>query len=213
MNAKTVTFLSSVVLPLATIPFLAGCRALGLTESGYLSDYSKLQEVSDDVMAYRNPRVVPGTYQSFIVERVAIHVEEDREGHLTEEQIEEISEYLYAELTKLLTENERVVSRPGPGVARIRIAVTDVQKSKPLANILPWSRISSVGRGGAVLEGEMVDSQTGEQLLAVVRRTRAGFFSSSGLTALSDVKHAIDQWLEAHHERMEELRALEATGE
>ncbi len=148
MNARIGTFLSSVVLPLATVPFLAGCRALGLTESGYLSDYSKLQEVSDDVMAYRNPRVVPGTYPSFIVERVAIHVEEDREGYLTDEEIEEVTEYLYAELTKTLAENERVVSRPGPGVARIRIAVTDVQKSKPLANILPWSRISSVGRGG-----------------------------------------------------------------
>ena len=180
MNAKTVTFLSSVVLPLATVPFLAGCRALGLTESGYLSDYSKLQEVSDDVMGYRNPRVVPGTYQSFIVERVAIHVEEDREGYLTDEQIEEVSEYLYAELTKRLADNERVVSRPGLGVARIRIAITDVQTSKPLLNILPWSRISSVGRGGAVLEGEMVDSQTGEQLLAVVRRTRAGFIDSTG---------------------------------
>ena len=115
MSARIGTFLSSVVLPLATVPFLAGCRALGLTESGYLSDYSKLQEVSDDVMAYRNPRVMPGTYQSFIVERVAIHVEEDREGYLTEEEIEEVTEYLYAELTKTRRENSRALFSPRRG--------------------------------------------------------------------------------------------------
>ena len=172
----------------------AACRTPELRRSGYLSDYSKLQEVDSDRLAYLNPRVQPGTYNGFIVEKIAINLSEDREGAFTAEELEELAEYTFAEITKRISEKERLVSRAGPGVARLRIALTDIRTSRPLLNVIPQTRMTGVGRGGAAFEAELVDSQTDQQIFATVRRTKPGAFEGSGLSKMADAKTVISQW-------------------
>ena len=54
---------------------LVGCQSAELPRSGYLTDYTGLEEMSDQLWFYKNPRVTPGTYTRFIVEPVAINPE------------------------------------------------------------------------------------------------------------------------------------------
>ena len=189
-NARTIAIASGLTL----VALLTACRTPELRETGYLSDYSKLAQLDKNRLIYLNPRVEPGTYTGFIVEKVGVNLGEDREGAFTDEELEELAEHFYSEITKRIAQKERVVTRPAPGVARFRIALTDVETSNALLNILPQTRLIGVGRGGAAFEGEILDSQTGEQILAVVRRAKPGVFEGSGLGKMSDAKTAINEW-------------------
>ncbi|UCE61917.1 MAG: DUF3313 domain-containing protein, partial [Phycisphaerales bacterium] len=85
-----------------------------------------------------------------------------------------------------------VVDAPGPGVLRIRAALTDIKKTKPAMNIHPATKLSGIGLGGASMEAEGLDAQTGERVLAVVD-TRAGNRLSigAGLDSLGHAKQMI----------------------
>jgi len=87
----------------------------------------------------------------------------------------------------------------------VRIAVTDVRPSKPLFDIVPHSKILGLNTGGATIEAEMVDSATGEQILAVVdRRWGNRLRPLPKVDTLDDARKVIDEWMRVFRENMEE---------
>ena len=72
----------------------------------------------------------------------------------------------------------------GPGVGRFRQSLTDLEKSKPLLNIVPQTRMTGAGLGGAAFEGEILDSQTQEQLVAIVWAIKGKRLSLSGFNKM-----------------------------
>lgn len=100
-----------------------------------------------------------------------------------------------------------VVDRPGVGVARVRLALTDVAKSTWWQKIHPASRMTGAGTGGAAMEGEVIDSVTGEQVAAIVQAGQGNQFDFSAFSTLADVKNAIDAWAEQAGARLKELRS------
>ena len=95
------------------------------------------------------------------------------------------------------------MTHTGPGVCRLRIAFTDLEKSAALMNLHPLSRATGAGRGGAAIEAELLDSESNEQLGAFTRRATGEFFEGSGMGSLSDIKSAIDRWAVDADERFE----------
>ena len=188
---------------------LSGCKGLKLRESGYLSDYSKLEKESDERLIYMNPGIDPVTYQRFIVEPVAVNLEEDREGTFNAEELEELAEYFYTVMVEHISTRHKVATRPAPGIATVRISLTDIKTSTALLNILPHTRLSGAGRGGAAFEAEVIDSTTGVQIAAVVRKTKQGAFSGGGMSKMSDAKRAIDKWADDFQANIEAWRAFE----
>ena len=208
---KTGAALTIFALTLLASGPLAGCKGLQRRQTGYLSDYSKLEKESEGRLMYVNPRIEPGTYQRFIVDPVALHLAEDHEGDFTAEELEELAEYFYNKIVEHISTRRQVVTRPGPGVARLRVAVTDIETSTALLNIIPHTRLTGVGRGGGAFEGELVDSTTGEQIAAVVRKTKGGgVFSGGGMSKMSDAKRAIDKWVDDLQDRIDEWRVFAA---
>ena len=61
-----------------------------------------------------------------------------------------------------------IVSKPGAGVARVCIAITDIRPGSPALDVLPQTRMTGMGLGGASMEGEILDSRSNEQLGAVI---------------------------------------------
>ena len=55
-----------------------------------------------------------------------------------------------------------IVSQPEPGTVRVRVALTDLDKTALVAKLVPIAKAMGSGRGGVSMEGELVDSQTGE---------------------------------------------------
>jgi hypothetical protein len=201
---------SNVKLTLVGLIVLAGCAApIDEPErAGFLSDYSKLELVENDHLSYVGDRM--GEYDRFIIDPVVVLFQRDPENPtFSDEEIEKLKAYVVRELTERLTRNDgySVVKEAGPGVARLRIGLTEVEETIGVLNITIYTKITGLGLGGASAEGEMVDSVTGEQIAAMVRWGTGSRVLKAGLTPMGDAKIAIDKWaknvrklLDEHHD-------------
>ena len=178
--------------------------------TGFISDYSKLQKVEHGKLRYVSSEL--GDYSRFIVDPVEMRVSRDDPG-LIAAQKAEVANYMRSAFERVLKEGGyHLTTRPGVGVARVRIAFTDVQKSKWYLNLHPLSKVTGAGTGGASMEGEVIDSITGKQLAAVVKSGRGNQFELDTFSALDDVKDVIDKWADEAAERLKELRRARPRG-
>ena len=193
MNCSAVT----VKTTLTALFVLAGCAApvSQQEQTGFLSDYSKLELLEDGKINYVSDRTVE--YESFIIDPVVILFERDEDyNEFTDKELEELKEYFVTELTGRLTKDDAysVVSVPGPGVARFRFGITDVDDTIGVLNLSIYTKITGLGLGGLAIEGELVDSVTGEQLMAAIRWGSGSRVLRAGLTHMGDAKIAVDKW-------------------
>ncbi len=131
---------------------LAGCAQHQATQSGFLKNYSQLtpSPVVQGVLAYTRPGTSLSQYDKFILEPISIHFSPNAEGiTIAPAKLDELARYLEDEAVKALSERYQVVSAPGPGVLRLRVAITDIEEGNPLLNIHPGTKLSGVGIGGA----------------------------------------------------------------
>lgn len=188
--------LSTVVLA-AALCFLGGCAApvSEPEQTGFLSDYSNLELVKEGNIIYVGDRL--DQYESFIIDPIAILFRQDPEDQeFTDEDLEELKAYFHAELTEQLTRNDgfALVTEPGPGVARMRIGITEVEETIGVLNLSIYTKVTGLGLGGASAEGELIDSVSGEQIAAMVRWGTGSRFLQAGLTKMGDAKIAINKW-------------------
>jgi Protein of unknown function (DUF3313) len=175
--------------------------------SGFLSDYSRLEKVDAHRMWYVSPRLAE--YDSFIVDPVVFRAPPET---LTPEQRAEVAEYFHRRVEDLLKDRGlAVTSAPHEGIARVSFALTDIARSTWWMKIHPGMRASGAGTGGAAMEAEIVDSVTGEQLLAAVQSSFGQQFDITAFSTAADVKSAIDKWAVQAGKRFDEVRAGEGT--
>jgi len=161
----------------------------------FLTDYSKLELVEEKY--YRYSAGTMDQYSSFIVDPVVLLIEIDEEKpEFTEEQLDEIKQYFSDKITEALSKDDGypIVTEAGPGVARIRIAITDLDSSNGLLNLAIYTKITGAGLGGIAAEGEIVDSVSGEQQAAAIRWGTGSRVLRAGLTRLGDAKLNINRW-------------------
>ena len=157
-------------LALLVIVAVGACATVDEQEqTGFLSDYSKLERDTDGRWLYSASNT--DEYLKFYIEPVAILFEPKEEPAFSPDELEQLKTYLVVRLTERLTEDDgyEVVSGPGPGVATFRLGITDVDASVAALNLSVYTRVTGAGLGGIAAEGEIVDSMTGEQLAAAIR--------------------------------------------
>lgn len=180
---------------------LAGCASPPPT-TGFLADYSKLKKVEGGKLRFISPHMPD--YKRFIIDPIQIRV--DR-GVLNATDRAEVARYAWDAFVKIVRNGGyEVTNTPGVGVARVRIAITDVQLSKWYLNLHPASKMTGAGAGGASMEAEVIDSVTGMQLAAVVQAGKGSQFELDTFSKLDDVKDVIDRWAQAASERLKEMR-------
>ncbi len=132
---------------------------------------------------------------------------------LTDEEIEDLKQYYRNQLIKVLTENDgySIVEEPGEGIATIHLGVTTFDASLGLLHVPVTTKITGAGLGGAAMEGEMVDSLTGEQLGAWIRWGSGSRVLRSGLTRLGDAKLQINGWTKNLRQRIDAVHNPEAS--
>lgn len=174
-----------------------------LTHSGFLSDYSKLEPVNDSRMRYQSGRLAE--YRTFMVDQVRVTAPGDK---LSASERADVTAYFRDKVIDALRQTGHgVVNEPGPGVARVRIALTDIAGSTWWQKVHPVSRAVGAGTGGAAMEAEIIDSQSKEQLGAVVQAGSGNQFDLTAFSTVADVKSAIDGWVQHFMDRLRELRA------
>ena len=191
------------LLAIALMVIQCGCSAKLGYHTGFLSDYSMLDRQSDVSYRYIGPYL--GRYSQFIVDPVKIHFHTDsKAGKLSAEDITDMQNYMHAAILSAISDRYSIVYRPGPGVVRVRVALTDLKKSKILQNIYPTSKLMGTGLGGASLEAELVDSRDGTQIGAVVESQLGNRLSLEGLSTWGDAKSVMDGWAKRFRERLDE---------
>ncbi|MCZ6654885.1 MAG: DUF3313 domain-containing protein [Planctomycetota bacterium] len=183
---------------------LTGCASTPPPMTGFLGDYSKLVKDKDGALRHIDPEL--RGYSGFIVAPVQIRTQRTPPV-LEPSERAEVARYMRDSLRKVLREaGFRLTETPDSEIGLIRVAITDVQKSKWYLNLHPGTKLTGAGLGGASMEGEVVDSVTGKQLGAVVQSGKGNRFELDTFSELDDVKDVIDRWAEAAGKRLKELR-------
>lgn len=178
-------------------------------DSGYLGDYAALKEVKDaagdKVMRYVNPKLKPGMYKAVMIDPAQYYPAPKPSEQVSSHTLTDISNYLDKGLRDKLGAKVSIVSEPGPGVLRIRPAITAVAPKnaalKPYQMVPVAFVVSSVaGRGKEAaiqVEVDAVDSVTGERMGASVRKgVGAKLANDKAALTLTDVLPLLNQWID-----------------
>jgi hypothetical protein len=175
--------------------------------SGFLDDYSVLREGAPGQVAlvYLNPKADWARYDKVLLEPVTLW----RSGRhsldpVPEDDLLRLVSALENALRQHLGAGYRLVDQPGPGVMRIRLAITEARASDPVLDVLrarstplpppPAGPIDPELRRfieRAAIEGEIRDAQTNELLAAGVDRRREG---AAPIDTWAAIHSAIDSW-------------------
>lgn len=182
-----------------------GCGSKKLERTGFLSDYSHLESASETSITYTNPEYDLANYSKFILDPVEVHFHDEAEKpDMSRKELAELRQYMFAAVHNAILKDYEIVRRPGPGVARIRIAITDIKESTPVLTVLPPARIAGAGLGGASMEAEVLDSQTGRQIGAIIESQEGKRLSLEGLSKWGDTKAVMNGWAKHFKERIDE---------
>jgi hypothetical protein len=148
-----------------------------------------------------------GIYSKFIIEPVVFRLYNVPVGKRPDMRTRtELSNYMYQAIVKAMQERYMVVSQPAPQVARVRVAITDIDKSLSSLNVLPASKLSGIGLGGVSMEAEVIDAITGEQIGAVVQSKKGNRVSTAGLNEWGDAHAVMDEWAQRFRNVLDEAR-------
>ena len=227
-NLKNKWFMAAVLLMLALVIAISpGCQTpmKGKTAepSGFLGDYSKLQpgKSGQAQLVYINPKADFARYTKIMIDPISIMGSENSKlAGLPKEDVTALLSYLDGKLREELSRDYTIVNNAGPDVMRLRVALTEAKGAKvvlnTLSSVIPITlalstlKLAATGTHAAVgevnAEAEILDSQTGDRLLAAMD-TRAGrkVIVSGNFTKWGDVQDAFDYWAMQTRVRLEEL--------
>ena len=209
----SVVCLAALIAACSSAPKLA---SEPMPESGFLSNYAVLSPVSTAardarIYRYRKPDVDQAAYTGVILD--PIYLNQDVTKTVTEETIQQVKQALQDSMEKAILSRGtvKIVTEPGPGVARFSVGITGANSSADGLN--PWSftpiglAINAAAYAGGVtqktptllVESKIVDSQTkvllGEGLVMVQGesfRTNTGSLESFIAMAKEAVKVAME---------------------
>ena len=200
MNRNIKIALAGLLISLAPV-WISGCETTTpAAKTGFLKDYSKLEPHPDIEGRHRyiNPHINAADYSKLMVDPVVVNL--SKEGKVREvdtEKLNELANFFHQKIVENLEQGYPVVNNAGPGVARVRVAITDVETTNPLLNIHPGTKLSGAGLGGVGMEVEFVDSVSGKTLGALIdnqKGSRLGF--TAGLTRFGHAKAVMENWAE-----------------
>ena len=202
-TSSTLALLSLILCGL----LLGGCKGGKTAHSGFLGDYSGLRASSEykGALEYKHPNLTLKDYDKFMIDPVLVHFAPNAKGTAIDPaKVKKLTDYAGEQLREALSKRYQVVSTDGPGVLRLRVALTDIRKTTPAMNILPPTKLSGVGLGGASMEAEAIDSQSLERVLAAVDSRMGNRLPiGPGLDPLGHAKQVIRMWAKRFVKRVD----------
>lgn len=184
--------LKTIAVTLISLSFLlasAGMALSGDKYSGFLEDYPKFQADKDQkgALIYIKPGTSLKNYNKIMIDPIEIWIApKSKYKGINPDQLKALADAFRQVMINELEPDYPVVSKPGPGVIGLRIAITDVYAAKKKRGLLGYTPIGfaattaknlAVGPNitlvDAVIEVEMLDPQTNERLAALIDRQSA----------------------------------------
>ena len=188
--------------------------AVGLAmaaDSGFLPDYSKLQQVKDlngkPLRQWTSPKLTKANYQKILIEKVTFYPEPRGSDQVSEQALSDIQQYMDTQLRTVGLARIPQVTEAGPGVLRVKVAITAVDTSAtglkpwqiiPVALVIQGAKAATGNRAensNLAVEAIVTDSVTNEPLGMSVREAHgAKLPNSRAQLTLDTVKTRIDEW-------------------
>jgi Protein of unknown function (DUF3313) len=185
--------------------------AAGQEFSGFLKDYSALKpnpKIEGDARTYASPDAQKNlrSYFAIVVDPIEVYIATDAdESKVNEDSRKALTNYFHYALVRAVSDAFPVVDAPGPLVLRLRTALIGVDVGGevaagdiPAETGKPLQRALNIGKVG--VEMELVDSQTGDRIAAMVDKSNLGAGAEVGAVNFSRMqkfaaaKEAFDEW-------------------
>ena len=209
-----------------TAYLLVGCAASGMKDvekTGFLGNYDQLSPGSNDqaALVYFKPGTDFKPYNKLMFERIVVRLADSATTReIDPAMLKELTDYYQNALFSAVKGGYEIVDQPGPGVLRVRVAITELKPSNPTANtlstIVPVGIVVSgatkavsgdnLGTGEAGTEMELLDAVTGERLAAAVDKRQGGKGVFRG--KWEDTKDAFDYWAGRFRQRLDAARGV-----
>ncbi len=206
------------------LSLLCGCasseQAGDVQTTGFLKDYSKLRpgEPGEPLLFYRNPTADWRNYEKAMVDPVTVWRGEDSKlGEIPPRDLQRLTRLMKVKAIEAVrAEGMQVVDKPGPGVMRIRVALTEAEQANrtmhAVTSVVPLPSVSKMATGTrafvgvAGIEGEVSDSVSGEVLFAGVDRRGGGRELTDVRNPWGHVEKAFQYWSDRFRQRLCEER-------
>jgi hypothetical protein len=209
---------------------LAGCtstyQARKTTTTGFLGNYSQLKpgKGEEALLVYVNPKADFKKYDKIILDPVSVYATPNSSlAKLSKEDRQRLVNYLDATLREHLKADYTIVTAAGPGVMRVRVAITEAKGAMvamdTLSTVMPiglaLSEVKSLATGShaavgvAGVECEGLDSVSKERLFAAVDK-RVGQKVTGKLDKFDKWRtpnDAFDYWADRLQQRLKEERS------
>ena len=222
-KGKTLSIVMMVVLSLA----VWGCSTKTMQpykDAGFLPDYSRLTPSANDPEArvWALPDADLKKYDKVLFDRIVIMIKDEAEYKAIDPtEMKALVDYFHQATVKALGDAYPVVSEPGPGVLRIKAAITELVPTKPEVSVIvlvtPYATVADLASGAftkgggagsapylgdAAIEAMGLDSMSNELLFEFVERKigkKYNVDTSKGAgaavtTGASDYFKAYTQW-------------------
>ena len=195
--------------------------------SGFLGDYSSLSPdpKNGDLLLYEKDRETLRKYNKFIFDPITIYLlPEARDRGIDPDDLERLAQYFHDAVTDELKKSGRyeIVTTPGPDVLELNVAITNVEPTgrKTNAAVTGAAAAASVATvpgiglavprlsvGRASIEGEFLDSTSGERQVAFVtgKGGRRWFSGLRGFKKWADIEAAFRAWAKDFRMRVDEI--------
>ena len=214
---------SPALAPLICIALLA-CRSQPWVEpSGYLGSYEDFElDPASEALRYVVPDLDLSPYHRVIIDPVDVVLDPEAAGRpVNPAELAALADYLRQALIVAVRDAYPVVEEPGPDVLRLRVAITDVVPTQPKRNtagtlLVPVRAASAANKaitgthlfvGEVAIEAELLDSESGRRLIAVVDRKAGGKRLKGGNTSWGHVAKAFREWAVAFRVRLDTEQA------
>jgi Protein of unknown function (DUF3313) len=205
---KTVKILVGLV---CSASLLVAARLVMAADSGFLPDYSKLQQVKDlngkPIRQWTSPKLSKANYQKILIEKVAFYPQPKGSDQVSDQTLSDIQRYMDSQLRTVGLARIPQVTDPGPGVLRVKVAITAVDTSAtglkpwqiiPVALVVQGAKAATGNRpenSNLAVEAIVTDSVTDEPLGMSVREAHGATLPNSrAQLMLETVKPRIDAW-------------------
>ena len=148
---------------------LGGCASTGDSPSqasasgpavrriGFLSDYDKLRPVSGGdgtTVCWRDASADWRKYDKILIERIEVSLKPDTKYPTIDPvDLKALTDYYHAALVKALAPELQSVNRTGPGVLRVRMAITDLMPTDATKSLIgtaiPYGFVAEIADGAA----------------------------------------------------------------
>lgn len=220
---RTRTFQRAAVVAVVAVIAFTGCAAQSpvgeetvrvdtVQPAGFLEDYSILKKGGEGEasLVYWDSSVDLGAYDSVVIDPVTIWLASDsalKKASVAERQ--RLADEFHAALATEIGKQFNVVRSIGPRTLRLRVALTDAQKSNPtldtISTYIPQARllqsVATIGSdtagfvGEASAEADLRDANTGKLIAAGVdRRAGTKAVSDSTFDSWNDARAAFSAW-------------------